>query len=64
MEKSLGQQADEIVEGWARVAEGYSPRPLTQLEHNQVDRASLEEDIAKRTPFVLGEPLSTRRIGV
>ena len=46
-----------IVEGWARVAENYEPRSLNSLEQAQVERAALNEEIAKRTPFVLGQPI-------
>jgi hypothetical protein len=47
----------EIIAGWARVTEEYEPRSLTPKEQAQVERAELEEQIAARTPFVLGEPL-------
>ena len=47
----------EIIEGWARVAEDYEPRPLNSLELRQFERLALEERLAKRTPFVLGEPI-------
>ncbi len=46
-----------IVEGWARVAETYEPRPLNTIERHQVERAELAERIAERTPFTLGEPI-------
>jgi hypothetical protein len=44
-----------IVEGWARVAQEYTPRPLTTLERHQMERAELVERQAQETPFVLGE---------
>lgn len=46
-----------ILEGWARLAEEYEPRPLSIVEQHQVERAVLNEEIAKRTPFVLGQPI-------
>jgi hypothetical protein len=46
-----------IVEGWARTAKEYNPRTLTLKEWAQVQRAELNERIAEKTPFVLGEPL-------
>lgn len=50
-----------IVEGWARVAEEYEPRPLTILERHQVERAALAEKQAQETPFILGELLPGQR---
>ena len=52
----------EIIDRWARVAENYEPRPLNAYEQAQVERAGLEEKIAERTPFVLGEPIGFRRV--
>lgn len=46
-----------IIAGWARFAEEYEPRSLNPLEQAQVERAVLNEEIAKRTPFVLGQPI-------
>lgn len=46
-----------IIEGWARLVEEYEPRPLNPLEQHQAERATLEEEIAKRAPFILGQPI-------
>ena len=46
-----------IVNGWARISEEYKPRNLNQHEKAQVERASLAESQAKKTPFKLGNPI-------
>jgi hypothetical protein len=51
------ENAEEIVKGWARACENYTPRPLTTLERHQMERAELIERQAAETPFVLGEPI-------
>lgn len=45
----------EIIEGWARTAAEYEPRPLNERERHQVERAELMERQAARTSFTLGE---------
>jgi hypothetical protein len=47
----------EIIEGWERVAKDFELRELTSLEKRQVARAEIEEELAKNTPFILGELL-------
>ena len=58
------QRDKEIIEGWARVAEDYEPRPLTVKERHQVERAGLIEEQAKRAPFTLGELRNISRSGL
>jgi len=53
----MSDHEKEVIEGWAKVAKDYVPRPLTQLEQNQIERAELEERIAEKTSFTLGKPL-------
>ena len=49
-----------IVDGWARISEEYQSRDLNAHEQAQLERASLAENQAKKTPFILGNPI---RIG-
>jgi hypothetical protein len=49
----VSEEDRAIVEGWARVCEEYTPRPLNPLEQAQVERAALEERLAQKMPFVL-----------
>jgi hypothetical protein len=55
--RKLDKEEQEIIDGWAELAEEYEPRSLNAKELAQVQQAELEEEIAKKTPFVLGEPL-------
>ena len=48
---------EAIVNGWARIAEEYQPRNLNEQEKAQVERASLSESQAQKTPFTLGNPI-------
>jgi hypothetical protein len=52
-DKELTNEEKQIVEGWARVAEEYEPRELNPLEKAQVERAELEEKLAKTKEFTL-----------
>ncbi len=42
-----------IVEGWARVAREYKPRPLTVTERHQLERLHLEDRLAAEKKFTL-----------
>jgi hypothetical protein len=53
--KGLNETA--IVDGWARISEEYQARDLNGQEQAQVERASLSEYQAKKTPFTLGNPI-------
>lgn len=44
----------EIVIGWAKIAKEYQPRDLNEKEKAQADRAALEEKLAKKVSFKLG----------
>lgn len=59
MSSTNADQKDEaaIVEGWSRISEDYKARDLNEHEQAQVERASLAENQAKKTPFTLGNPI-------
>lgn len=54
----MSKNEKEIIEGWARLAAEYKPRPLNSLEQRQIEKAELEERLAARASFVLGGPIN------
>jgi hypothetical protein len=55
--KDFTDKEKEIIAGWEIFAKTYKPTPLSPLERAQLKQMRLEIEIAKNTPFVLGEPL-------
>jgi hypothetical protein len=51
------EKEDSIVEAWSRICKEYNFSGLTDQEKAQFERAQLAEEQAKKTHFVLGEPI-------
>jgi hypothetical protein len=52
------EDEEAIRAGWARLAETWEPRPLNWKEKAQLERLHLEDKLAKKASFVLGEPIN------
>ena len=57
--KEIKGDEGSIVKGWARISE-YRFGGLNEQEKAQFEKAQFAEDQAKKTSFVLGEPIKRR----
>ncbi|MFH0796960.1 MAG: hypothetical protein V2A65_07890 [Candidatus Omnitrophota bacterium] len=48
-----------ILKGWESVSREYRITGLNEQEEAKFERTKLAEEQAKKTPFVLGEPIRT-----
>jgi len=51
------EQKKSIVAGWSRITKEYRAGNLSDHEKAQLNRAQFNEAQAKKTRFVLGEPI-------
>ena len=55
--KSKKEGENPIVEGWSQILKDYRFGGLSEQEKAQFERAEFAEEQAKKTRFVLGEPI-------
>ena len=55
--EKAAEKEESIVEGWLRVSKDYRFGGLTEQEKAQFEKARFAEEQAKKTHFILGEPI-------